>query len=74
MNRYLKVQGHSSLVRDANSHAIINTSKTEYENYMRVKEAAIGQTDIIKQQQHEIDSLRDELLEIKSLINQLIEK
>ena len=30
MSDYIKVQGHSSLVRDVNSHAIINKDKNAY--------------------------------------------
>ena len=31
----LKVEGHSGLERDANSKAIISTSRTTYESYMQ---------------------------------------
>ena len=35
MSRYLKVEGHQSLVRDTNSGAIVNSSVSEYEVYMK---------------------------------------
>ena len=35
MSRFLKVEGHTSLVRDTNSNAIVNTNVSEYQIYMQ---------------------------------------
>ena len=38
MSKFVKVEGHTSLVRDTYSNGIINTNVSEYEIYMnRVK-------------------------------------
>ena len=32
---YIKVEGHNNLVRDIKSNAIVNTSKSEFQLYMK---------------------------------------
>ena len=39
MSKVIKVEGHPDLVRDEYTSAIINTNKSEYEQYMAKKKA-----------------------------------
>ena len=65
---YLKVEGYTSLIREKNSNAIINTDKNAYTIYMqRVKEARKSNDDL-KNACREINSLKVELREIKELL------
>ena len=64
----LKVQGHVGLVRDSLSKAIVNTNRSEYESYMNRVRAREHQGDEIRSAIKEINSLKQELLEIKSLL------
>lgn len=74
MTDFLKVLGHNGLVRDTSSGAIINTNKTEYEEYMaRVREAE-ERENAISQHTIEINNMKNELQEIKSLILQVLNK
>ena len=74
MSDFLKVLGHNGLVRDTSSGAIINTNKTEYEEYMaRVREAE-ERENAISQHTIEINNMKNELQEIKSLILQVLNK
>ena len=74
MNDFLKVLGHNGLVRDTSSGAIINTNKTEYDEYMaRVREAE-ERENAISQHTIEINNIKNELQDIKSLILQLLNK
>jgi len=60
----LKVEGHSNLYRDPDSGAVINSSQSDYENYMKGKknrEAMVS----------EINTLKQELDEIKQLLKKL---
>jgi hypothetical protein len=70
----LKVEGHDSLVRDVNSNAIINTSKTDYEFYLKRVKSREQQGDEIRNAVKEINSLKTELQEIKSLLKEVIKK
>jgi hypothetical protein len=64
----LKVQGHVGLVRDSLSRAIVNTNRSEYESYMNRVRAREQQGDEIRNAIKEINSLKQELLEIKNLL------
>jgi len=65
---YLKVEGYTSLIREKNSNAIINTDRNAYTIYMqRVKEARKSNDDL-KNACREINSLKAELREIKELL------
>ena len=65
---YIKVEGYSSLVREKNSNAIVNTDRSAYQVYMqRVKEARKSNDDL-KNACREINSLKAELREIKELL------
>lgn len=71
---YIKVEGHSELVREQNSHAVINTDTTTYNNYMRMMENKKKQRDQLRDAVREINSLKCEMHEIKSLLMQLMDK
>ena len=74
MTEFLKVIGHDGLVRDTSSGAIINTNKTEYEEYKARMREAEERENAISQHTIEINNMKNELQEIKSLILQVLNK
>jgi prefoldin subunit 5 len=70
----LKVQGHVSLVRDLKSNAIVNNSNTEYQIYMNRIKSREQQGDQIRNTIKEINTLKQELFEIKELLKEVIKK
>ena len=70
----LKVEGHTSLVRDTVSNAVINSSTSEYRIYMAKYRAREQQSDELRNACKEINTLKAELREIKSLITKVLEK
>ena len=69
---YIKVEGHSSLVREQVSNGIVNTDKNAYTIYMqRIREARKSNDDL-KYAVREINSLKTELKEIKDLLGKLV--
>mgnify|MGYP003112001396 FL=1 len=65
---YIKVEGHTSLVRETNSNGIVNTDRSAYQVYMqRVKEAKQSNNDL-RYAVREINNLKAELTEIKDLL------
>ena len=70
----LKVKGHDNLVRDTSSNAIINSSTSEYKIYMAKYRAREQQSDELRNACKEINNLKAELREIKSLITKVLEK
>lgn len=70
----IKVEGHSSLVRDIRSNAIVNTNKSEYQLYMNRIKNREQQNDQIRDTIKEINILKQELFEIKNLLKKVIKK
>lgn len=67
MNKYIKVNGHPGLVRDKNSGAILNFNDAEIKQARQRKR-------LWKEQQEELNSLKQDMVEIKTMISQLLEK
>ena len=64
----LQVEGYKTLVRETSSSGIINTDVTAYEVYMKRIKARHESSDKIRVLVKEINTLKTELREIKSLI------
>ena len=60
------------LVREVSSSGIVNTNVTEYETYMKRIKAREQHSDEIRSAVKEINTLKTELREIKSLIKELV--
>mgnify|MGYP005713296427 FL=1 len=63
----IRVEGHKNLFRDEKSGAIINYDSNGYAQYKKMKSLRLTE-------KSEIQSLRAELNEIKSLLAELINK
>ena len=70
----LQVEGFASLVRDTNSNAIVNVNKSEYQLYMNRRKAREKQSDVLRDTVKEINTLKNELYEIKKLLKEVIKK
>ena len=68
----LKVEGHTSLVRDIYSNGIVNTNRTEYQVYMSRAKAREEHGDSIRNAVKDINNLKTELREIKSLLKEIV--
>ena len=64
----VKVKGHSNLVRDLKSQAIINTDSDAYARYMARKAKQSKKDDEIRSVVREVNSLKTEMREIKDLL------
>jgi hypothetical protein len=64
-----RVEGHLNLYKDENTGAVINLDNTAYNQYMQSKKNKENRR---KTQQQEIDNLKNEVGEIKSLLMELI--
>jgi len=72
MSKYLKVEGHTSLVRDIGSNAIVNTNVSEYQMYMKRVKSREQQGDKLRSVCKEINTLKTELREIKNLLKEIV--
>ena len=67
MSKMIPVEGHKNLYRDEESNAILNTDDIGYQNYIALREKN-------NDKQAQIDSMKKELDELKSLLNALASK
>ena len=72
MSDTLKVEGHTHLVRDVNSNAIINTNTNEYQLYLQRRKNREKQSDELRSAVKEINNLKTEIREIKNLIKEIV--
>jgi hypothetical protein len=70
----LKVEGHDYLARDLKSNAIVNTSKNDYQLYINRIKSREQQSDNIRNVIKEVNVLKQELEEIKSLLKEMVKK
>lgn len=63
----IPVEGHTTLGRDPASNAILNTDTTQYEAYIKARNEA-------RKKEKEIKDLKDEVQELKRLVNDLVRK
>ena len=63
----IPVEGHKNLYRDENTNAILNSDKIGYENYIRMRNKN-------KDREIEMKSMKEEIKELKSMLNDLASK
>ena len=63
----IPVEGYTTLGRDPVSNAILKTDTTQYEDYIKARNAA-------RKKVKEIKDLKDEVAELKRLVNDLVRK
>ena len=74
MSEYVKVEGYNNLVRDTKSNAIINTDRTAYQMAKKRAVDAQRQRDEIRNASREINNIKCEMHEIKSMLKTLLDK
>ena len=62
---HLKVKDNDHLYRDVNTGAIINTDRSSFEKYKKSRQK-------FQNMEKELDFVKDELHEIKSLLKQIV--
>ena len=68
----VRVKGHSDLVRNPVTNAIINTNKSKYEEYISRRELKKNETQKVQDLEDELSCIKDDLNEIKSLLKEII--
>ena len=74
MTELLQVEGYKDLVKDESSGAIINKNKSAYELAKKRADEAQRQRDEIRETTRELNNLKCEIHEIKSLLQQLVKE
>ena len=70
----LKIQNFENLVKDTRTNAVVNTSKSEFQLYMKRTRERNLQGDKLRNVCKEINNLKSELREIKGLLTKVLNK
>ena len=70
----VKVKGHTHLVRDLKSQAIINTDSDAYARYMARKANQQKKDDEMRKVVREVNEIKTEMFEIKDLLKKVLDK
>ena len=74
MTDYIQVKDHPDLVRETNSHAIVNTNMAAYKAAVERSRAAQKNKDDLRDAVRDINNLKSEMHEIKNLLLQMMDK
>lgn len=69
---HIKVEGYSNLVRDPQNNSIINTNMSEYNEYLKRKEAKDKENLKIQNLEDDLANIKTDIDEIKNLLRSLI--
>jgi len=67
-----KVEGHSNLVRDEKTNAILNTSMIDYNHYIMVKKVKEDNNKRVEELESDMNNIKSDLQEIKTLLGDLL--
>ena len=69
---YVKVKDNEHLIRNTNSNCIVNTNKSEYEEYITRRKLKKSEKNKVDNLERDISTLRNEITEIKDLLRRLV--
>jgi chromosome segregation ATPase len=73
INKFIKVEDEKYLYRDSNSKAVVNTNATALKEYRESREKRSEKNSQILQYQDDINTLKDEVTDIKNSLKQLLD-
>lgn len=74
MEQLLKVDGERHLLKDPNTGVVLNNDRAGYEAYLAQKAANDLKRQQMNETQQQIDSMKEDIAEIKNILKFLIEK
>tara|TARA_B100000378_G_scaffold268142_1_gene255025 strand:- start:38 stop:262 length:225 start_codon:yes stop_codon:yes gene_type:complete len=74
MNKYVKVKSDVSLVRDVNSNAIISKNQSEFDKFIKLSKKKYEEKKKFDIMRSDLDSLKEDMEEIKTLLRNIMNK
>ena len=74
MNKYVKVKSDISLVRDIDSNAIISRNQSEFDKFIKLSEKKYAEKKKFDNMRSDLDSLKQDMDEIKTLLRNIMDK
>jgi len=70
---YIKVKDNDHLIRNTKSNCIVNTNKSEYEEYLTRRKLKKNEKNKVDNLERDLSTLRNEITEIKDMLRSLID-
>ena len=74
MEKYLKVKSDVSLFRDKDSNAIVNKNKGEFDKFLKLSQKKYEEKKKFDNMRSDLDSLKEDMDEIKTLLRNIMDK
>ena len=74
MNKHVKVKSDVSLVRDVNSNAIISKNQSEFDKFINLSKKKYKEKKKFDNMRSDLDSLKEDMKEIKTLLRNIMDK
>ena len=74
MKKYVKVKSDVSLVRDIDSNAIISKNQSEFDKFIKLSEKKYAEKKKFDNMRSDLDSLKQDMDEIKTLLRNIMDK
>jgi len=71
MSELIPVKDNVGLLRDPQTNAIVNCNKSQYDNYMRLREQKEKEKENYYNLEEEILKVKDDIAEIKNLLKKM---
>ena len=69
---YVKVKDNDHLIRNTKSNCIVNTNKSEYEEYLTRRKLKKNEKNKVDNLERDLSTLRNEITEIKDMLRSLV--
>ena len=74
MNKHIKVKSDVSLVRDIDSNAIISRNQSEFDKFINLSKKKYKEKKKFDNMRSDLDSLKEDMKEIKTLLRNIMDK
>ena len=74
MNKYVKVKSDVSLERDVDSNANISRNQSEFDKFIKLSEKKYAEKKKFDNMRSDLDSLKQDMDEIKTLLRNIMDK
>ena len=74
MNKHIKVKSDVSLVRDVDSNAIISKNQSEFDKFLKLSQKKYEEKKKFDDMRSDLDSLKQDMSEIKTLLKNIMDK
>jgi hypothetical protein len=74
INKFVRVEDDKTIARETNSKAIVNIDSSSLAEYKKIKQKRIAKNQKILECENDINTLKDEVADIKDSLRLILEK